>query len=177
MRYLIALPLKDSESVEFIKLRDKYKDFAPRWKITLGPHITMYRPSEFKISMDEAIKLFKNAPTSKQFTVCFEDFDTFMNHSNNAVYSEPDNYHPFEQIKEDYLDLACNIIQDTSDVWPYHPHLTLVNRLNSESAKELISSLKLVKFRHNYTFDRVCLYKKEHDDKNWVEIASNKLEK
>ena len=56
MRYLIALPLKESESSEFIALRDKYKLRAPRWKITLAPHITLYRPSEFKITKKRLLR-------------------------------------------------------------------------------------------------------------------------
>ena len=177
MRYLIALPLKESESEEFIKLRDKYKDFAPRWKITLGPHITLYRPSEFKISIDDAVKEFKKAPSYKEFSVEFKGFEAFMNHSNNAVYSEPKLHQDFEKIKELYKPQAGKILNDIADVWPYHPHLTLVNRLNSENAQKLMDELKGLLFYNNYSFDRVCLYKKEHEDKNWVEIASNKLEK
>ena len=177
MRYLIALPLKESESAEFIELRDKYKTIAPRWKITLGPHITLYRPSEFKISIDEAIKVFKKAPAVKQFTTDFIGFDAFLNHSNNAVYSEPKDYKRFEEIKELYLNTADKMLQDTADVWRYHPHLTLVNRLDTEPAQQLLKKLKDINFKSQYTFDRVCLYKKEHQDKNWVEIARNKLEK
>ena len=177
MRYLIALPLKDSESKGFIKLREKFKDFAPRWKITLGPHITLYRPSEFKISKEDAVKEFKKAPKMSEFSVEFDGFDAFMNHSNNAVYSEPKDHSSFEKIKSTYLPIAKNILQDSSDIWPYHPHLTLVNRLDSESATKLIEELKKTDFNHKYCFDRVVLYKKEHDDKNWVELASNKLEK
>jgi 2'-5' RNA ligase len=177
MRYLIALPLQESEYSEFIKLRDKYRHFAPRWKITLDPHITLYRPSEFKISKSEAIEEFKRASSFKQFSVEFKGFEAFMNHSNNAVYSEPINHTYFEKIKESYKPQAGNILQDISDVWPYHPHLTLVNRLDSENAQKLMGELKKLEFDKNYTFDRVCLYKKEHEDKDWVEIASNKLEK
>ena len=177
MRYLIALPLKESESAEFIQLRDKYKTMAPRWKITLGPHITLYRPSEFKITKTEAIEEFKKAPVLKQFETVFDGFDAFLNHSNNAVYSEPKEHYHFEEIKNSYLSVANKIIQETADVWPYHPHLTLVNRLDSESAKDLLKKLEGIDFKGKYTFDRVCLYKKEHEDKNWVEIASNKLEK
>jgi 2'-5' RNA ligase len=177
MRYLIALPLKESESSEFIALRDKYKAMAPRWKITLGPHITLYRPSEFKISIVEAIEIFKKAPDTKQFSTKFVGFDAFLNHSNNAVYSEPKEHKRFEEIKELYLNIADKILQDTADVWPYHPHLTLVNRLDTEPAMELLKKLTEEKFENKYTFDRVSLYKKEHNDKSWVEIASNKLEK
>lgn len=177
MRYLFALPLKESESEEFIKLRDKYKDFAPRWKITLGPHITLYRPSEFKVPIDDAIEEFKKASGYRDFSVNFKNFGAFMNHSNNAVYSEPVKHEDFENIKELYQPQAAKILQDIADIWPYHPHLTLVNRLDSENAQRLISELKGLVFDKNYTFDRVCLYKKDHEDKNWVEIASNKLEK
>ena len=99
MRYLIALPLKESESSEFIALRDKYKLRAPRWKITLAPHITLYRPSEFKITKEEAIKEFNKAPKMGEFSVKFDGFDAFMNHSNNAVYSEPKDHSFFEKIK------------------------------------------------------------------------------
>jgi 2'-5' RNA ligase len=177
MRYLIALPLKESESDEFIKLRDKYKDYAPRWKITLGPHITLFRPSEFKMPIDDAIKEFKKAPVYKDFSVNFKNFEAFMNHSNNAVYSEPVRHDDFEKIKELYEPQAGKILQEIADVWPYHPHLTLVNRLDTENAEKLIDELKGADFDKKYSFDRICLYKKDHEDKNWVEIASNKLEK
>lgn len=177
MRYLIALPLQEFESRDFIELRDKCKHFAPRWKITLGPHITLYRPSEFSIGKPEAIKEFKKAPSFKRFSVEFKGFEAFMNHSNNAVYSEPSNHAYFEKIKELYKITAGNILQNIDDVWPYHPHLTLVNRLDTENAKRLINELKKLDFNKKYTFDRICLYKKEHQDINWVEIASNGLEK
>lgn len=177
MRYLIALPIKESEYKEFIKLRDKFKFLAPRWKITLGPHITLYRPSEFKLGIEAAIKEFNKAPSIKQFSVRFKGFTAFMNHSNNAVYSEPAEHESFKKLKQIYKNQASNILQDISDVWPYHPHLTLVNRLNSENAQRLINELKIVDFESYYSFDRVCLYKKEHQDKEWVEIATNVLEK
>jgi 2'-5' RNA ligase len=177
MRYLIALPLRDSESQDFIELRDKYASFAPRWKITLGPHITLYRPSEFSIAKAEAIKDFEKAPKLSDFTANFNGFEAFLNHSNNAVYSEPADYNVFKSVKASYISTANKIMQDTSDVWPYHPHLTLVNRLDTESAKKLLNELEGLKFNKTYTFDRVCLYKKEHEDKNWIEIASNRLEK
>lgn len=48
MRYLIALPISELESTEFIQLRDQYKHFAPRWKITLGSHITILQPGPAK---------------------------------------------------------------------------------------------------------------------------------
>ena len=112
-----------------------------------------------------------------EFSVKFDGFDAFMNHSNNAVYSEPKDHSFFEKIKSSYHSIAKNILQDSSDIWPYHPHLTLVNRLDGESAIKLIAELKMHNFSQNYSFDRVVLYKKEADDKNWIELSSNKLEK
>jgi 2'-5' RNA ligase len=177
MRYLIALPLKNSESSQFIELREKYKNMAPRWKITLGPHITLYRPSAAKIELNNAISEFKNAAPFSRFTRDFTNFDAFIGHSSSAVYYEPKDYESFEQIKNIYLPEASKIMQDTSDAWPFHPHITLVNRLDSDSAIALKKQLASTKLISSYEFDRVCLYKKELDDINWIEIASNKLEK
>lgn len=176
MRYLLALPLKPEESEEFIKLRDKYKETAPRWKVTLGPHITLFRPSEFKASSEEAIAIFKKAPTFKIFSEIFDGFEAFLNHSNNAVYSEPKEYKRFKELRNLYLDTANKIMSDTTEVWPFHPHLTLVNRLDPEPAKKLLVDLKSIGFEKSYVFDSVVLYKKESSDENWVEIARNKLE-
>lgn len=176
MRYLLALPLKPEESEGFIKLRDEYKDTAPRWKITLGPHITLFRPSEFKVGSNEAIEIFKKAPSFKAFSENFRGFEAFINHSNNAVYSEPIDYKKFKELRHIYMETADKIMSDTSEVWPYHPHLTLVNRLDTEPAKKLLSDLKGVNFEQVYIFDSVVLYKKEASDHNWVEIARNKLE-
>jgi hypothetical protein len=175
MRYLIALPLSKNESESFIKLRDQYKDTAPKWKITLGPHITLFRPSEFLLDKNKAIELFEKAPKFGKFQEEFEGFSAFMNHSNNAVYSEPKNYDNFKKLRKSYMGTASKIMQDTSEVWPFHPHLTLVNRLDSEPAKGLLLKLKSADFKKNYTFDRVSLYKKEHQDSEWVEIAHNAL--
>lgn len=175
MRYLIALPLSAEQSSEFIALRDKYKHLAPRWKITLGPHITLYRPSEFKLAKDEAIKAFKQAPAYKSFNSSFKGFQAFLNHSNNAVYSEPKDYSNFKKLRKAYEQVANLILEDTTEVWPFHPHLTLVNRLDTEPAEKLLDDLAKQDFSSDYSFDRVCLYKKEPGDANWVEIASNLL--
>lgn len=175
MRYLIALPLLPTESDSFIGLRDQYKTTAPKWKITLGPHITLFRPSEFLVDKKKAIELFGKSPKFRKFQEEFEGFEAFLNHSNNAVYSEPKNYDNFIKLRKSYMDTANLIMQDTSEIWPFHPHLTLVNRLDTEPAKQLLTNLKAVNFHKTYTFDRVSLYKKEHQDVNWVEIAHNSL--
>lgn len=176
MRYLIALPLKNSESAQFIKLRDEYKSLAPKWKITLGPHITLFRPSEFRMDIDQAIAIFKKAPKFKAFQQAFVGFEAFLNQSNNAVYSQPDSYEIFKRIKRAYEQIADQILQDTTEIWPFHPHLTLVNRLDTPSAQKLLAELKPLEYSEVFSFDRVCLYKKLGDDKAWVEIASNKLD-
>ena len=175
MRYLIALPLKDADSKDFIKLRDQYKDLAPKWKITLGPHITLFRPSEYLADKDQAIEIFKKAPKFKAFNAMFKGFEAFLNHSNNAVYSQPTSYDEFQKIKQVYEPTAGQILQDTTEIWPFHPHLTLVNRLDTTSAKKLLTNLEPLNFSAEYFFDRICLYKKLAEDRTWVEIASNML--
>ena len=175
MRYLIALPLKESETASFIGLRDKFKHLAPKWKITLGPHITLFRPSEFRLEKQQAIELFQTAPEFGAFKEKFEGFEAFLNHSNNAVYSEPNNYEKFKGLKQKYEQVASKILQDSSDVWPFHPHLTLVNRLDSDNANKLLSLLSAVDFKREFSFDSVCLYKKDKGDSDWVEIARNRL--
>jgi 2'-5' RNA ligase len=175
MRYLIALPIRPEESVEFIKLRDQYKHFAPKWKITLGPHITLFRPSEYKIEQKKAIEIFKKAPHFESFKEEFVGFEAFLNHSNNAVFAEPSDYDNFKKLKRLYEATATNILQDTTEVWPFHPHLTLINRLDSENAQLALKNLAAIKFEASYTFDRVYLYKKAGSDKEWIEIASNSL--
>lgn len=175
MRYLIALPLDATESASFIDLRDRYKHFAPRWKVTLGPHITLYRPSEFRLNQTMAIQVFKTAPDFEKLREKFEAFEAFLNYSNNVVYLEPKSHTKFKALREHYGAVAAKIMQDTSEIWPFHPHLTLVNRLDAEPAKTLLNELNGIGFNASYSFDRVCLYKKAPQDSNWVEIASNKL--
>lgn len=175
MRYLIALPLKDTESEDFINLRDRYKNLAPRWKITLGPHITLFRPSEYLVEKDQAVKIFKEATKFDAFRESFKGFEAFLNHSNNAVYSQPASYEKFKQIKRAYQHTADKIVQDTTEIWPFHPHLTLVNRLDTPNAQKLLGELAPLDFLKEYSFDKVCLYKKTSEDKTWVEIACNKL--
>lgn len=175
MRYLIAIPIQESEATDFIALRDKYKKMAPRWKITLGPHITVFRPSEHKLAQAEAIKIFKSAPRFEIFTQRFDGFESFMNYSNNAVYSEPVDHAKFHDIRETYLPIAEKICQDITEVWPFHPHLTLVNRLDKNEAIKLMGLLKKGDFSKSYTMSRICLYKKDKSDANWVEIACNRL--
>jgi 2'-5' RNA ligase len=175
MRYLIALPIRPEESVEFIKLRDQYKHFAPKWKITLGPHITLFRPSEYKIEQKKAIDIFTKAPAFEAFTEKFVGFEAFLNHSNNAIFAEPTDYDNFKKLKRLYEATATKILQDTAEVWPFHPHLTLINRLDSENAQLALKNLAAIKFEASYTFDRVYLYKKAGSDKEWIEIASNSL--
>lgn len=175
MRYLIAMPLELSQAEDFIKLRDQYKGMAPRWKITLGPHITIFRPSEFKLDKNEAIRVFKSAPGFGRFNQQFDGFEAFLNYSNNAVYSEPLDYQKFHDIKAAYEAVAQKILQDTTEVWPFHPHLTLVNRLDEGPARQLLQKLEAVKFEKKYDFSKICLYKKDKGDPLWVEIACNRL--
>ena len=153
MRYLLALPLNPNESQEFIELRDRFKATSPRWKITLGPHITLFRPSEFRVGTHEAIKIFKKAPSFGSFAETFKGFEAFINHSNNAVYSEPNDYQRFKELRKRYLETANKIMSDTTEVWPFHPHLTLVNRLDTEPAKKLLKELEGIGFKKLYNFD------------------------
>lgn len=175
MRYLIAIPVEGPEVSDFIKLRDEYSHLAPRWKITLGPHITIFRPSEFRLGKEDAIDEFKTAPGIKSFNQQFNGFQSFMNYSNNAIYSEPINYDYFVRIREVYEHIAKKILKDTTEVWPFHPHLTLINRMNRDSAVELMKLLESIVFDKTYSLSSICLYKKEKEDKNWIEIARNRF--
>lgn len=175
MRYLIALPVKNEQAQQIVKIRDRYKHLAPRWKITLGPHITLYRPSEHVLEKSEAVEIFKKAPESFKFSMQFGHYEAFLNYSNKVVYLEPDNHDPFKKIKSLYSQVAVQLLEDSSEIWPYHPHLTLVNRLDQEGAEELLSKLGKIPQPLTIDFDRVCLYKKISSDPEWVEIATNQL--
>ena len=85
------------------------------------------------------------------------------------------NYEKFKELKQKYEQVASKILQDSSDVWPFHPHLTLVNRLDTDNAKKLLGLLEGVVFKREFSFESVCLYKKDKGDSDWVEIARNRL--
>ena len=175
MRYLIALPVKKEQAEPIIELRDRFKNLAPRWKITLGPHITLFRPSEHMLDKKEAIEIFKKAPQAGKFSMQFGSYEAFLNYSNKVVYLEPASHAPFKEIKTLYAPTAAKLLEDSSEIWPYHPHLTLINRLDQLAVEKLLSALGQMPKPLVIDFERVCLYKKIGSEPEWVEIASNQL--
>lgn len=182
MRYLIAIPLPESDSTSFIKLRDSFRHYAPRWKLTLGPHITINRPQDSLVPCEMAIELFSNAPISPSFKMQFSKVEAFIGKRNSAVYFEPESHLPFNNIKSLYQPIADKIVKSGDEGWAFHPHLTLINRLRSEPAQEALNELAHIQSSEasafkdfSYLLDRVCLYKKENSDEIWHEIAQNSL--
>ncbi len=182
MRYLVAIPLSEAEAGPFIDLRDSYRHYAPRWKLTLGPHITIHRPQESLVPIGTAIELFNSSPVCRGFSMSFNTIGAFIGKRNSAVYFEPDSHLPFNQIRKLYQPTAQLILKNSIEEWDFHPHLTLINRLTAESAQQLLDELEspslkaALSFMGNpFRFDKVCLYKKEASDGSWQEIAQNKL--
>ncbi|MEI6581749.1 MAG: 2'-5' RNA ligase family protein [bacterium] len=175
MRYLVAIPLPESEAGPFIDLRDSYRHYAPRWKLTLGPHITIHRPQESLLPIGKAIELFSSSPVCQGFSMPFNKIDAFIGKRNSAIYFEPDNYVPFCDIRKSYQSVAEQILNNTAEEWDFHPHLTLINRLSSDAAQLVLKELRSRPVHFTYNLGRVCLYKKETEDDSWQEIAQNKL--
>lgn len=174
MRYLIGLPLQDDESREFNRLIEKYKMFAPRLKISLKPHITLIRPAEAKVSPHKAKQIFEKIHIQQSnFTVMFRGFDAFFGR-NCAVYAKPTVINEFVKLHSIYQPLAEQILSQ-SDEFGFHPHLTLINRLKEDDAKELLNVLNKLNFKQSFTFDRVVLYQRDGNEPFWVELASQKL--
>lgn len=177
LRYLIAAPVDDIESVEFVKLRDKYRTYAPKWHITLDPHITIVRPSPAKVDIDQAIELFKVANMPSEFRVKFSGFDAFINHDSSAVFAKPDETKDFELLNKLFLPISKKILNLDPNDWPFLPHLTLVNRLDRDAGVELLNILKGENIVMDYLFSRVVLFSKNDSDTVWQEAAKCKLAK
>lgn len=177
MRYLIACPLIESESLGFINLRDENKHFAPKWKITLGPHITIMRPGSAICDIDEAIKIFQSYELGTEFTIRFKGFDVFKGKNTAAVFAEPSDYAPFINIRRTLSKAFPGLVDSESGEWEFHPHLTLINRLPIENLDLIMQKLESVNLSLSYSFDSVVLYKKETTDELWTEIARQELKK
>ncbi len=182
MRYLVAIPLPEAEAGPFIDLRDSYQHYAPRWKLTLGPHITIHRPREALVPVGRAIELFNSTAQYQHFLMSFSKIGAFIGKRNSAVYFESDSYRPFDEVRKLYQPTAQLILKNSIEEWAFHPHLTLINRLTGESAQDIIDELEspslkaTLSFMSNpFHFDKVCLYKKEASDSSWQKIAQNKL--
>ena len=177
LRYLIATPINDDESVGFVKLRDKYKSYAPKWHITLDPHITIVRPSPAQVSLDMAIELFELSNMPKEFRVNFSEFDAFLSPDSCCVYAKPDDILGFERLNELFLPVSKKILNLDPNDWPFLPHLTLINRLHREAAMDLLEALRREKVALSYLIDRVVLFKKDDTDSVWLKVAECVLTK
>ncbi len=182
MRYLVAIPLSEAEAGPFIDLRDSYRHYAPRWKLTLGPHITICRPREALVPVGRAIELFNSTAQYQHFSLSFSKIGAFIGKRNSAVYFEPDSHWPFDEVRKLYQSTARQILKNGNEEWAFHAHLTLINRLTAESAQQLLDELESPSLKaalsfmgDPFRFDKVCLYKKEASDSSWQEIAQNKL--
>lgn len=177
MRYLVACPLDAPRISDFMKLRDEFKYLAPKWKITLGPHITIMRPGEAICEPQKAIDIFKTLEFGSVFEVSFKKFGYFEAKKTAVVYVEPSDYRMFEGIRANLLDYVPKIVKSESGDWGFHPHLTLINRVPIEKLELLMESLKLAKLNINYEFGAVVLYKKDLTDDEWVKISTRDLKK
>lgn len=174
MRYLIGLPLRDGEALEFNALIEKYRVFAPRLKISLKPHVTIIRPAEAKVAPQQAKQIFENLSISQlTFRVMFRGFDAFIGR-NCAVYAKPTSIIEFTNLYSICQPLVDQIHTQPSE-FGFHPHLTLINRLKEESANDLLNDLKTVNYEQSFTFDKIVLYQRDTDEPFWNELASQKL--
>lgn len=177
MRYLIACPLRESEAQDFISLRNNNKHFAPKWKITLGPHITIMRPGAAICDIKEATNIFQSYELGIRFTVTFKGFEVFKGKNTATVFAEPLDYSPFINIRRILSRAFLRLIDSESGEWGFHPHLTLINRLPIENLELIMQKLESVDLNMTYSFEFVVLYKKETTDDKWVEIARQELKK
>lgn len=173
--YLIALPLPDEYLNDFNALRDEYKKYAPKWRITLDPHITITRPIRSDVPAEEVVEAFKAVDSLGLFSVYFKGFGAFIAKRNCVVFAEPENYKPFEDIRQIFLPIVRKVFGHEPNRWEYHPHLTLVNRLDRISALKILEGIGSPNIKMNYRFDRVCLYSKTSTDNFWNEIASTEF--
>lgn len=177
MRYLIACPLEIAKVRDFVRLRDELKYLAPKWKITLGPHITIMRPGEAICEPRKATDIFQSLEFGPTFVVDYKKFGVFKAKKTAAVYAEPSSYQPFEAMRGNLLNAIPKLIKSESGEWNYHPHLTLINRLPIENLELIMYKLKTEKLDITYNIDSVVLYKKDLADDVWAEISKQDLKK
>lgn len=176
-RLMIAglLPSQASEAIEFIQRQYETRG----WHITMPPHITLVRPGTALVDEPDAIRLFDAIKLDDLVRpgVSADSIATFLNSgSASVVYLRVEPTAELVGLHERLHQGALEFIEDNTEYDNFVPHVTLANEVaDMPSVDRIVDELTGKNLALDFTLGSVHLFRKNDDDRRWVELASRPI--
>jgi len=171
-RYAIVglLPEDNSSAVEFIQKRYE----SARWRITFPPHMTILRPSTGLVLPEDAMHDFASMTLSlTPPRVVASTLGMFLGPENtNVAYIEVAQDDNITALHQTVVSQSGSFCEVNSEYKEFVPHITLANHMADRDAiDQLADEVGDDIPKIDFVLDRVHLFQKSDQDRNWVWLA------